>query len=136
MSGKRQTKNLKDFDLASGFFSHTPTTEADTPKPISLEEHPQLEGTEIPASSKILNKGGRPKKEGLKNRQYTLTLPPELYEKVRIVEKQKGYPSFSQLVSAALKYYCREKEEINLDEMVLPQEILQQLKERQLEKKD
>lgn len=59
-------------------------------------------------NSKAKNLGGRPKKDGLKNEQFTLTMHPELYEKLRIIAKEYTRGNFSALIDDAVKVYCSE----------------------------
>ena len=128
-----KNKLSKDTDLASGFFS-TPAYSDDssvkiTNKRIEAPVNPTTEDT-----SKIKNVGGRPQKEGLKNEQFTLTMNPELYEKLKIIATEKCRGNFSGLIDEAIKSYCRENN-INLSEITVDKEILKTYSEKQEKKK-
>lgn len=120
----------KDFDLAAGFFSDAQAA------PLEL-----IENTKEVAAANQVNKvsivekpkkysGGRPKKEGLRNEQFTLTLHPEVYEKIKILATDFTGGNFSRLVIDAIQAYC-EKVEVNFDDLQVDQEILQRYMERQ-----
>lgn len=64
--------------------------------------------TEKPQKKHKKNLGGRPKKEGLKNEQFTLTMHPEMYEKLKLVATDYTRGNFSALIDAAIKVYCKE----------------------------
>lgn len=155
MSGK---KLPQDIDLASGFFSGTASksnsseeilekiTAPSLEKQTSIEdqaptkEPASAEGqtpTEEPASNKRQktstihkNLGGRPRKEGLKNQQFTLTMNPEVYEKLRIVAREHTRGNFSSLVDEAIKLFCQEYD-IDLTSIEVDPQILAVYKERQ-----
>lgn len=135
-------KIQKDTDFASGFFSNpnssessekivapvTPiSSESDNTQEISSKSDPDVQ------ASVKKHPGGRPKKEGLKNIQVSLTIPPELYEKLRIVSEQYTDSNFSRFVIECVKFFCRENE-INLDAIVIPDAILGLRKEQQQKK--
>ena len=88
MAGK---KLPKDVDFAAGFFSKSTsadeTAEAITEK-ITAPATATEKSTEKKELTKPKNLGGRPKKDGLKNEQFTLTMNPETYEKLRIVAEE------------------------------------------------
>ena len=126
MAGK---KLPKDIDFAAGFFS-TPSSEKDekslvekivAPTPIASESPSKEENNETKKANK--NPGGRPKKIGLKNEQFTLTMNPEIYEKLKIVANDRTRGNFSALIDDAIKSYCKEKK-INLSEIEVPSHIL------------
>lgn len=89
--------NLKNVDLAANFFSDSVSEEKEVPKTVQSKK-------DITAIiNKEKNKGGRPKSPN-KKKQYTLTMRPDLYE--RLCEKAAyKQTSFSQLITdAALEY--------------------------------
>ena len=83
---KKTPINIDGGALAAGFFS----SELNQEKPKS--------------------KGGRPKKDK-KKQQYTLTMDPELYHKLRKKAEEKN-TSFSQLVTDAMIDYLDENTEL------------------------
>lgn len=132
MAGK---KLPKDIDFAAGFFSN-PSFSDNT----HTEEH--SEKIKAPATAKSESKngqakeknvGGRPKKDGLKNEQFTLTMSPELYEKLRIVAAEHTRGNFSGLVDEAIKVYCIQSN-INLDEIEVASETLEIYRKKQEKK--
>lgn len=134
MAGKKLPKNV---DFAAGFFSSADSTgnavKSETEKitaPTSMVEKP----VEKKDSTKPKNWGGRPRKDGLKNEQFTLTMNPETYEKLRIVAKEHARGNFSGLIDEAIKAYCREKE-INLAEIKVDPQILDMYKQKQDKKR-
>lgn len=120
----------KDFDLAAGFFSDVQTS------PLELvEDSREVIKTNQVNKASIVEKpkkysGGRPKKEGLRNEQFTLTLHPEVYEKIKILATDFTGGNFSRLVIDAIQAYC-EKVEVDFDNLQVDQEILQRYMERQ-----
>lgn len=133
-------KIQKDTDFASGFFSNPNASESSEKiaapvTPISSESDSNSSNSnpdvQVPVKK---HPGGRPKKEGLKNIQVSLTIPPELYEKLRIVSEQCTDSNFSRFVIECVKFFCRENE-INLDDIVIPDTILDLRKEQQQKKK-
>ena len=134
MAGKKLPKNV---DFAAGFFSSAATTgdavEAATEKitaPTSMVEKP----AEKKDPTKPKNVGGRPRKDGLKNEQFTLTMNPETYEKLRIVAGEHVRGNFSALIDEAIKAYCREKG-INLAEIKVDSQILDMYRQKQDKKR-
>ena len=109
MAGK---KLPKDVDFAAGFFSQPAVADDDSaaavvekitaPKTTTQEPEKKEEPTETK------NLGGRPKKDGLKNEQFTLTMNPETYEKLRIVAEEQTRGNFSALIDEAIKA-CKQK---------------------------
>ena len=133
MAGK---KLPKDVDFAAGFFSKSDssdeTVEAVTEKitaPAPTTEKPTAKNE--PTEPK--NLGGRPKKDGLKNEQFTLTMNPETYEKLKIVAEEHTRGNFSGLIDEAIKAYCREKD-INLAEIEVDPQILEMYRQKQAKK--
>lgn len=112
MAGKKFPKNV---DFAEGFFSQTTTT----------ENSPQKA-----KSSKPKNLGGRPRKNGLKNEQFTLTMNPETYEKLKIIADRYTRGNFSELINETIKSFCNEKN-INLADIIIEPEILDKYKQKQ-----
>ncbi len=132
-------KNIKNLDLAAGFFSQPvveqkETIKAETPKKESsttkaaLKEKPQKNEPEPTKSV-----GGRPKKIGLKNEQFTLTMNPEMYEKLRIVANEHTRGNFSGLIDEAIKSFCRENN-INLADIEVDSNVLDLYREKQEKK--
>lgn len=96
------------------------------------------EATTYPADGyyknpKAKNLGGRPKKDGLKNEQFTLTMHPELYEKLRIIAKEYTRGNFSALIDDAVKVYCS-KNGINLTEIEVDPNTLDIYRQKQEKK--
>lgn len=136
-------KIQKDTDFASGFFSNPNSSEPSEriTAPITslsesnsnIQDVPSSSDSAVPDQPLKKHPGGRPKKEGLKNIQVSLTIPPELYEKLRIVSEQYTNSNFSRFVIECVKFFCRENE-INLDDIVIPDAILGLRKEQQKKK--
>lgn len=96
------------------------------------------QGKETPSTSKTAPKekkniGGRPKKDGLKNEQFTLTMHPEMYEKLRILAEEHTRGNFSGLIDEAIKSFCREHD-IDLSAVQVAPEILDMYKTKQEKK--
>ena len=134
MAGKKLPKNV---DFAAGFFS-TPASdepEAATTEKITAPAQVTTEKTskkddkpEITEPTK--NLGGRPKKDGLKNEQFTLTMNPETYEKLKIVAGNLTRGNFSALIDDAIKVYCKEIN-INLAEIEVDPQIIELYRKKQ-----
>lgn len=128
MAGK---KFPKDVDFAAGFFSVSPSGESSSkitpPEKITAPSATKTTATEQK------NLGGRPKKEGLKNEQFTLTMHPEMYEKLRIISKQYTNGNFSALINAAVTSFCAENK-INLADVKVDPKILNTYKVKQEKK--
>ncbi len=112
MAGKKLPKDIdltKKINPADGFFSSSGVAEE---KPGEQVREKILE------SGRPLNKntGGRPRKKGLKNEQFTLTMNPELYEKLRMIAKEWTSGNVSALIDASVKTYCKVNN-INLKEI-------------------
>lgn len=137
-------KIQKDTDFASGFFSNPNSSEPSERiiAPITslsesnsnIQDVPSSSDSAVPGQPLKKHPGGRPKKEGLKNIQVSLTISPELYEKLRIISKQYAESNFSRLMIEAAKFFCQEHS-INLDDIVVPDTILDLRKEQQQKKK-
>lgn len=127
MAGK---KLPKDVDFAAGFFSVTPS--ADNSEGVTEKITAPAPTTKIP-KTKRKNLGGRPKKDGLKNQQFTLTMNPEIYEKLKIISHEYTRGNFSALIDAAINSYCRENN-INLAEIEVDPKILEIYKQKQEKK--
>lgn len=130
MASKKLPKDLdlaKKLNPADGFFS-APAE--------STPNQPETEKITAPteSSNAIKNVGGRPQKEGLKNEQFTLTMDPELYEKLRIIAKEECRGNFSGLIDECIKSYCRENS-IDLSEITVDHEILEIYRKKQEKKK-
>lgn len=107
MAGKRLPKDIdltKKMNPADGFFSRFVSFKKDD---VGLEDGKMAASVGSKVGPTDRNTGGRPRKEGLKNEQFTLTMNPELYEKLRIVAKEQTYGNISALIDMAVKTYCR-----------------------------
>lgn len=143
MAGKKLPKNVdlasnSNVEVAAGFFSDTSPAEpkAETNKkdpsatPQPKAEKPTANKT---ATKEKKNLGGRPKKDGLKNEQFTLTMHPEMYEKLRILAEEHTRGNFSGLIDEAIKSFCREHD-IDLSAVQVAPEILDMYKTKQEKK--
>lgn len=141
MAGKKLPKNVNlasNVEVAAGFFTDTQSAEpkAETNKkeqsatPQPKAEKPTANKT---ATKGKKNLGGRPKKDGLKNEQFTLTMHPEMYEKLRILAKEHTRGNFSSLIDEAIKSFCREHN-IDLSAIQVAPKILDMYKTKQEKK--
>lgn len=135
MAGKKLPKNVdlaNNVEVAAGFFTDTPPAEpkAENDKP---QPEPQKPTTNKTATKEKKNLGGRPKKDGLKNEQFTLTMHPEMYEKLRILAEKHTRGNFSGLIDEAIKSFCREHD-IDLSAIQVAPEILDMYKKKQEKK--
>lgn len=141
MAGKKLPKNVdlaSNVEVAAGFFTDTPPAEskAETDKKeqaATPQPEPQKPTTNKTATKEKKNLGGRPKKDGLKNEQFTLTMHPEMYEKLRILAEEHTRGNFSGLIDEAIKSFCREHD-IDLSAVQIAPEILDMYKKRQEKK--
>ena len=143
MAGKKLPKNVdlasnSNVEVAAGFFSDTSPAEpkAETnKKDPSATPQPKAEKPTAnkPATKEKKNLGGRPKKDGLKNEQFTLTMHPEMYEKLRILAEEHTRGNFSGLIDEAIKSFCREHD-IDLSAVQVAPEILDMYKTKQEKK--
>lgn len=141
MAGKKLPKNVdlaSNVEVAAGFFTDTPPAEskAETDKKeqsATPQPEPQTPTTNKTATKEKKNLGGRPKKDGLKNEQFTLTMHPEMYEKLRILAEEHTRGNFSGLIDEAIKSFCREHD-IDLSAVQIAPEILDMYKKRQEKK--
>ena len=122
-------------DVAAGFFSNPTPVETDKKENSTVTS----QDNEKPSASKTTTKekknlGGRPKKNGLKNEQFTLTMNPEMYEKLRIIANEHTRGNFSGLIDEAIKSFCREHN-IDLSAVQVASEILDMYKEKQEKKR-
>lgn len=122
-------KFSKDMDLTAGFFGDFSRVESD-----QGNKDPSA-ASNIPVVESIDRKGhgGRPQKEGLKKEQFTLTLHPETYEKLKILAADYTGGNFSRLVTDAIKAYC-DKFEVDFEDIQVDPEILQKYIDRQKKK--
>ena len=131
---KKLPKNL---DLAAGFFSKPAPADKASEEAVIIEKITApatvKEATEKEAPVKPKNLGGRPKKDGLKNEQFTLTMNPETYEKLRIIAEERTRGNFSALIDDAIKSYCRETG-INLADVKVDESILKMYRTKQAKK--
>lgn len=133
MAGK---KLPKDVDFAAGFFSQPAPSKTDAEKVINekITAPAEKKTSEPKKEISTKNKGGRPIKQGLKNEQFSLTMNPEIYEKVRIIAQEKCGGNFSRLIDEAIVLYCKEND-INLADIEVPASILEEYKLRQEKKR-
>jgi len=134
MAGKKLPKDIdltKKINPADGFFS-TPVPEK---KKATDTEREKINS---PVESKALfpkkNVGGRPPKKGLKNEQFTLTMHPEIYEKLRIIAQEQTGGNFSALIENAINEYCS-KNKINLDKIKVEPAVLEAYQRKQEKKR-
>lgn len=107
MAGKRLPKDIdltQKINPADGFFSSSGIADEEPARSVRGK-------ITVPEKAGVnpLNKnvGGRPRKEGLKNEQFTLTMNPELYEKLRMIAKEQTGGNVSALIDSAVKTYCK-----------------------------
>ena len=102
MSEKKLPKHM---DFAAGFFT-TPASDAQNEAVVEKLITPVQVPAENQSTEKSKkNSGGRPKKDGLKNEQFTLTMNPETYEKLKIIAYDYTRGNFSALIDEAIKVY-------------------------------
>ena len=121
MAEKKISKNT---DIAAGFFSRLE----------SQTDEPQNVNYKIIAPTHKTNTGGRPIKQGLKNEQFSLTMNPELYEKLRIIAMERYGGNFSRLIDETVKLYCKENN-IDLSSIIVPDAFLEPYRTRQTKKR-
>ena len=119
----KRKKLPNDIDFAAGFFSNSTTKETASEKITAPAKI-------ITEQSKSKNLGGRPKKTGLKNHQFTLTMNPEKYEKLRIVAKEYTNGNFSALIDEAIEVFCK-KNKINLSSIEVDNKIMEVYRQKQ-----
>ena len=127
MASKKLPQNIdlaSNLEVAAGFFSNSSNSASDQKRDASPSEKPK--------ASK--NPGGRPPKTGLKNEQFTLTMPPENFEKIRILAKQYADGNISRLISIAVESFCMEKD-IDFSAMTVDPEIIERYKQKQEKRK-
>lgn len=98
-----------------------------------LEKKADTAGTQSNVN-KNKNLGGRPHKKGLKNEQFSLTMNPELYEKLRIVAQERTNGNFSALIDICVKAYC-DANKIKLDKIKVDPAILEAYRIKQDKKR-
>lgn len=106
MAGKRLPKDIDltaKINPADGFFSQSVPEKEKNTDSENVKKAAPIEPRVVPPNK---NLGGRPRKEGLKNEQFTLTMNPELYEKLRIIAKERTYGNISALIDLSVKAYC------------------------------
>lgn len=137
MASKKLPKNIdlaSTVDVAAGFFSKTAPSEGEaSPKSKLVSTSQDIKTTSVSNTVPPKKIGGRPKKDGLKNQPFTLTMNPEMYEKVRIIATEYTRGNFSGLIDEAIKSFCREHS-IDLSTVHVPPEILERYKEKQRKK--
>ena len=79
-------------------------------------------------------KRGRPKKEALKNKNFSITMNPILYERIRIIAQKYTRGNISALIETAINEYCK-LNKINLDEIQVKPEVLEEYKKTQKNRK-
>ena len=144
MAGKKLPRNIdlaSNVDVAMGFFSNPTLTSSESEaepnkkeKITAQQEKENSSKTKVTSNEKM-NLGGRPKKEGLKNRQFTLTMNPEIYEKLRIIAEKYTRGNFSGLIDEAIKSFCKEHS-IDLSTVQVAPEILDMYKRKQEKKSE
>lgn len=135
MAGKKLPKDIdltKKINPADGFFSHPASAEE---KPADMEKEEINAPAESEDAPPIKNVGGRPPKKGLKNEQFTLTMHPGLYEKLRIIAQEQTGGNFSALIEAAVKTYCNENK-IDLDKIKVDPAVLKAYQKKQNKKRN
>jgi hypothetical protein len=134
MAGK---KLPKDIDIAAGFFSAPASNEESSVDAVTEKiTAPAATKKKTPPKAEqpeTKNVGGRPRKDGLKNEQFTLTMNPEIYEKLRIVANEHTRGNFSGLIDEAIKAFCRERN-IDLAAIEVEPQILDIYRQRQAKK--
>lgn len=130
MAGKKLPKDIdltKKINPADGFFANPASGKGN---PSDMED----EKINAPAKTEAVlpdrNAGGRPPKKGLKSEQYTLTMRPELYEKIRIIAQEHTEGNFSALIEMSIKSYCNENN-INLDKIKVAPAVLEAYQKKQ-----
>lgn len=140
-------KNLQFDGIAEGFFTtsidnnainttndmttnentETKKSSNNTKKTTTKKQPTKKQATKKDASTnnpeQNKSKGGRPPKSGLKNVQFSLTMNPILYEKLRVVADERCRGNFSQLIDEAIHFYCREND-INLKDITIDEAII------------
>ena len=118
----------KDLDIAAGFFSGSPGVK---PELQNIEEDKIEPAIETSSNKKVAPKRrGRPKKDTLKNKNFTLTMNPILYEKIRILAEEHTRGNISAFIEAAIIEYCK-LNEIKLDEIQVESDVLEEYKRLQ-----
>lgn len=126
MAGRKLPKNL---DLAAGFFSETMAESTVPPSnPSSNVNH------ETSDQAHKKHPGGRPKKDGLKNSQFTVTLNPISYERMKAASDLLTGGNFSSLVYISVREYCKANK-IDLEGIEIDPEIVKVYYDRQAKKK-
>ena len=133
MAGQKLPKDIDlANDVAAGFFSNPTPAETETNK--TEKSITPSQDTNKPVAPEKKNLGGRPKKDGLKNEQFTLTMHPEIYEKLRIIAEEYTRGNFSGLIDEAIKSFCREHN-IDLSAVQVEPEIIDMYKKKQEKKR-
>lgn len=135
MARKKLPKDIdltKNMNPADGFFSTPASAEKDTEDMETKNKnvHTEPKEDEIPK-----NVGGRPPKKGLKNEQFTLTMHPELYEKLRIIAQEHTKGNVSALIEDAVKTYCSTNK-IKLNKIKIDPAVLEAYKKKQENKRN
>lgn len=136
MAGKKLPKNIdltQKMNPADGFFS-TPVSVALPEEKETVFVEPTKKANRIENRNENKNLGGRPTKEGLKNEQFTLTMDPELYEKLRVIARAQCRGNFSALIDEAIRVYCKELN-INLSDIIVDDEVLEIYRKKQEKKR-
>lgn len=134
MAGKKLPKDIdltKKINPADRFFS--PPAHAKE-KPADMEKEKIDAPAELEEAPPNKNVGGRPPKKGLKNEQFTLTMHPGLYEKLRIIAQEQTGGNFSALIEIAVKTYCNANE-IDLDKIKVAPAVLEAYQKKQDKKR-
>jgi hypothetical protein len=126
MGRKKLPKNIDD--IAAGFFSinEPPEDGAEEIVNETITAPAAETATEAPAK----HGGGRPKKTGLRRQQFSLTMNPVMYEKLKIIADDRAGGNFAALIDAAVKSYCK-TENIDIDEIAVDPEIIEYYENKQ-----
>ncbi len=123
-----QKKNKFD-NVAAGFM----TSPSDQENEI-INEIPATKITETSSKKstnhKLNKQAGRPSKEGLKNVNTTLTMNPEMIERIKILAQDYSRGNFSAFIEASVNSYCKQLG-INLSEIKVDPTILNKYMQKQ-----
>lgn len=133
---KKPSININGGALAAGFFSQETINKSEEERSRRVVDATTSTDGEKPDNKQAsaANKGGRPKKDGLKAEQYSLTMEPEKYEKLKVVAKKYTKGNFSSFIDLAVTQFC-DKHDIDLDTITVDQKILDAYLEKQSRKK-
>ena len=135
MSGRKLPKNIdlaSNIDVASGFFSDSVLVKkgSTNTEKITAPQDKEKKSSTATTTIKKKNLGGRPKKEGLKSAQFTVTMHPEMYEKIRIIANEHTSGNISRLIDASINSFCNEHH-IDLSTIQIDSKKLDMYKKKQ-----